>query len=132
MEILKFAKFFHVFFLFLWLGSLVMLFNWLKIKANGLECRKHYFSFQLPCMLIAIFLGIFLLINSPEKLKQGWFHMKLTGALALIVCDIWSGRQSVIYARTGHYKSQKLGAVVRVLTFVFLLLTLAAIYVIKK
>jgi uncharacterized membrane protein len=132
MDIVKLVKLFHVFFLTLWLGSFVTLFPLLKAKLSGPFLRSRYLNFQLPCMILTILLGIVLLINSPEKLKMGWFHMKLTGALGLIICDLISGKMALFKARTGELKSKKRTLALQIITILFLLLTLAAIYIVKK
>lgn len=132
MDFVKFAKLFHVFFLFLWVGGLVALISFLKVGTNRVFCRKHYFMLQLPCMIIAVALGIFLLVQSPEKLRLGWFHMKLTGALGLIFCDIWAAKGLSSKGLERAQKSRGSYWFMQGCTVLFLLLSLSAIYLIKK
>ena len=80
MDIVKLAKLLHIFFLILWIGGLVALISFLRAGIDKAFCRRHYFTMQLPCMVIAIALGVLLLINDPTKLR---FDLSGTGSATL-------------------------------------------------
>jgi uncharacterized membrane protein len=46
---------------------------------------------QFPCMILAVLLGLILWSQLDLSHKPGWFHMKLTFALGLVVCDLVCG-----------------------------------------
>lgn len=83
-------------------------------------------------MLLAIFTGLLLLLMNPLKLQQGFFHMKLTGAMALIACDIWIGRQAYLFTQKGIVKSKKTLWTAQVIIFFLLLCILTAIIAWQK
>ena len=83
-------------------------------------------------MILAILTGISLIALNPAKLQQGFFHMKLTAAFALIACDIWMGRQAYFFAQNGTVKSPRALWIAQVLIFFFLLFALTAIIAWQK
>jgi uncharacterized membrane protein len=127
---MKVIKVFHFLFLFLWLGSLALMPALIREKFSG--CYRFYKKYELPCMIFAILTGISLLVMNPTKLQQGFFHMKLTGAFALIACDIWIGRQAKFFAQNGTVKSQRALWIAQVFIFFFLVFTLTAIIAWQK
>lgn len=85
-----FLKLLHLFALFLWLGGLLALLR-LSVGGGTQALRALYLRVDLPCMVVAIGAGVVLLLHMPEKMKMGWFHLKLTCALGLVVCDVLCG-----------------------------------------
>jgi putative membrane protein len=134
---MAFLKVFHIFFLFLWLGSLFFL-SRLLARIDRVEKRVHeemipllqkiYWTTELPSMCIVIVLGLALfMIKGVSLMKGGWFHMKLTFALLLIVTDILMGRALF---KPGRKKSSYFYTL-HILALFFFFLILVSIYIIK-
>lgn len=130
----SFAPFFklvHVFFIILWIGSLLTL-SRLMSKASHSDAKeqykKVYFTLDLPSMIIAIIFGIILLFNVPINFKAGWFHAKMTGAIGLILCDIWLLGGFMCPKRA----KKRFSPIHFVITCLVLLLTLSAIYLMRN
>ena len=118
-------KLFHLFFLFLWVGTLFIMPTLLRERVES--CYKIYKRFEFPCMVLALVFGIFLLLTRPEKLKNGFFHMKLTAVLGLVGCDLWVGSMVTQFAKKGFAPSRKRTLIVQVLIICLLFLLLCAI-----
>lgn len=94
------VKFFHVLFVFIWIGGLLSL-----TRLMGYHCKEEdqvqrrlallykrmYFFVQMPSMILAVVCGLILWATTDLSYHPGWFHMKLTFASVLIVCDVISG-----------------------------------------
>lgn len=98
--VMNILKLFHVFFLFSWIGSLLVLTRICRDQAKEPRSvqesflpflRKIYLRGDLPMMIAALITGIALLMIVPFEWKAGWFHMKLMFAVFLIACDIFTG-----------------------------------------
>ncbi len=98
-------KVFHLFFLYLWLAHLFVLPACLREKMTA--CYRLYKRVELPCMILALSLGVVLLLMMPHKLKNGLFHLKLTAVLGLVGCDIWVGRTSYLFATKSLMPSRR-------------------------
>ncbi|MDB6081889.1 MAG: hypothetical protein JWO53_1161 [Chlamydiia bacterium] len=83
-------------------------------------------------MILALILGGFLLSTNPEKMRSGWFHMKLTGVIGLIGCDIWSGLLARQFSRYGLQKRQWVYFLLQGLILFFIFVILAGILLGKK
>lgn len=95
------AKFFHVLFVFIWIGSLMTLTRFMGYHVKeedatqvrlALLYKRIYSLVQFPCMVVAVTLGLFLWYHLDLSYRPGWFHMKLFFAFGLIVCDLICGR----------------------------------------
>ncbi|HXF29606.1 MAG TPA: CopD family protein [Chlamydiales bacterium] len=89
---MNWIKLFHLFFVILWIGSLFVMPYLLLQKFEG--AKKLYWRLQFPCMIAAISLGVYLLIQNPVRMKIGFFHMKLTAVCFLIGLDLWIGKMA--------------------------------------
>ena len=62
-----------------------------KVRAASAALgRKVYLTLTLPAGLLLVGAGIYLLVQDPQQvgyLKQGWFHMKLTIAILILIVD---------------------------------------------
>ena len=127
MDLVKMCKVCHLFFLMMWLGSLMVL-PFFAIRQESIKplLQKMYKMHQLPSMLMALLFGIILFVLQPSQMKAGWFHMKLTAAVALVTVDIAIGRELA----KEHMKKVKI-IFLNVLTISFLLMALIAVYVVK-
>lgn len=94
-------KMLHVLFLFVWIGSLLSLTRFLgylpqeeSLVQTRLAklCKRIYLFVELPSLILAVVLGLILLIPLKFGPSAGWFHMKMTFAVALVICDIICGR----------------------------------------
>lgn len=125
-QLIPYFKLFHLFFLFVWIGSLLYL---TRLLGNGEKndrlLQKIYFYTDLPAMCLAIGLGLILLFFKGVDMR-GWFHMKLTFALLLVALDIMTGR--AIFRRSG---AKKYFRYLHFLVYLFLFAILFAVYVLK-
>ncbi|MEZ5314776.1 MAG: CopD family protein [Chlamydiales bacterium] len=95
---MAFLKFFHVLFLFIWIGALFIL-TWMLgylIKKSDMEAmncldKRIYFYLDLPAMILAILFGGLILLFKETNWKAPWLHMKLTFAFLLIMSDMICG-----------------------------------------
>ena len=134
--VIQVVKLIHVASLLIWLGSLCVLIQlirrgsrWASLSEDSLQelYRKIYLSIDLPFFISAIGTGIFLFLCKDVNAKAGWFHMKMTGMLLLVLCDLWTART------IGIFQKKTLGSarVLQAMYIVALLLTLSAIYVVR-
>lgn len=98
-----YLKMFHLLFIIIWMGTLLTLTRLLGYhvkldEATQLKMAKVYkriYNFvDMPSMIAAIILGLFLLMTkaSSMDLSQGWFHMKMTFVVLLVVVDVACGK----------------------------------------
>ncbi len=124
-------KFFHVFFVFLWIGSLVTLsglFAHQKELSKELSrlLRKTYLSIDLPAMCLAVGLGVILLVTKTDlNWKAPWLHMKLMFAAFLIISDLVFARALLKGKLASWHK------MLHCLIVLFLIGVLVAIYIMK-
>lgn len=130
------VKLIHITSLLIWLGSLAVL---IQLMRNGLRwtsmsgdsvgevCRKIYLRMDLPFFILTIGTGIFLFLYKDVNAKAGWFHMKMTGMLLLVACDIWVARTIGIYKK----KELRCSRLLPLFFAVSLLVALSAIYVVR-
>ena len=94
-------KLLHVICVFIWIGNLLCLTRLMgyRVKEDAVtqaglaRILKRMYSFiSLPSMCLALLFGFILLPSIDLRDAGGWFHMKLTMAFGLIVCDIATGR----------------------------------------
>lgn len=133
-------KLLHVLFIFIWIGSLLALTRLMGYHAKQTEetqrslgkiYRRMYLLVDLPAMVLAIFLGVVLLVLKGINLKAGWFHMKMTFTVLLVICDIYAGRQAFYLSK--HLVGGK-GVKYKILhglTALFLIGVLVSIYIFK-
>lgn len=114
-------KIVHIFAIILWLGPLFLL-QQLSCMAT-FELKKLYLRIDVPAMIIALISGGILLYLKGVDMKAGWFHMKMTGVLGLVLIDVWTG--------FSLSKARPIGRICKILYFVFTLLVLYAVYVVK-
>lgn len=136
-----FFKLFHVFFLFVWIGTLLNLTYLLSFhnkESTALQSslariyRRIYFRLDLPAMILALGSGIAAICLKDMDWKAPWIHMKLTFVALLIGCDIIAGWRIV---KLGSAPIQGKGVGYKILyvaTLLILLGILAAIYILKK
>ena len=124
-------KLLHVFLIFTWIGSLISLTRIIQCadSENGLKnllFKKVYMCVELPSMLGAIVLGFVLVCWNGINFKAGWFHMKMTFAIALVFCDLLLLRTFLTK------KSLKRGIyILQTSVVLFLFAVLFSIYVMK-
>jgi len=53
--------------------------------------HRMYRLVQFPCMVVAVVLGLILWSGLDLSYKPGWFHMKLTFAIGMVICDLVCG-----------------------------------------
>lgn len=86
----EFFKVGHLFFVIVWVGSLLLLSYLMSLRDISLSLVKRlYVRFDFPAMLLAIFFGILLLLTKLTLFKQPYFHLKLTLVFLLIVVDLF-------------------------------------------
>jgi uncharacterized membrane protein len=103
MKILSIVKLIHVIFVILWLGTLFCILQLMRLskKAPPVEvdkiaslCRTLYARFDLSFCIGAIASGLLLLFFQENwNYKAGWFHMKMTGVIGLLIIDFLVGRK---------------------------------------
>jgi uncharacterized membrane protein len=133
--VLQVVKLIHVASLIIWLGTLFVLIQLITrdlkfINRGDLQrlCRKIYLGIDLPVFILAITTGIILFFCKEANTKAGWFHMKMTGMLLLVFCDIWTARLISVFKKRPLRKNRALQGVY----VVSLLLTLSAIYFVRN
>jgi putative membrane protein len=91
----------HVLTVFIWIGTLLSLTRVMgyQVKEDAETqlriakiCQRMYSLVQLPCMILSIVFGVFLLSSVNFSYNPGWFHMKMTFTMGLVVCDIFCGK----------------------------------------
>ncbi len=134
------VKLFHVFVVFIWMGSLLMLSRLLAFQAKeppeiqkkiGKILKRMYLGVDLPSMLLTIVLGATSIIIKGVNWKAPWLHMKLMFVFFLIVCDFYIGRKIILHSEepiTGKGRSFKIFHSVAGLCFIGVLV---AIYILK-
>lgn len=94
-------KLIHVLSAFIWVGNLLCLTRLMGYHVREDQAtqvnlarlyKRMYFFISLPMMFLTVILGAVLLLNFQNGVSMGWFHMKLTFAMGLIVCDFFCGR----------------------------------------
>lgn len=118
-------KVFHLFFLFLWIGSLITLTRFASINPILPLFRKAYLFFDLPLMILAVGIGIILLFMKGIPIKEGWFHMKMTFVILLVVVDAMTGR--LIF----HPKKRLYFQLLHITTLLLVLGILVALYILR-
>lgn len=132
--VLQVVKLIHVTSLIIWLGTLFVLIYLINkdlklINRVDLQqlCRKIYLRIDLPIFILAIGTGIILIACKEVNAKAGWFHMKMTGMLLLVFCDIWTARLISVFKGRPMRRS-------RILQLVYIasvLLSLSSIYLVR-
>lgn len=124
--IMVFLKLFHLFFLFVWLGSLLFITRaGSVIERSGL--KSIYITTNLPSMSLALTFGIILFIMRGASFQGGWFHMKLTMVSFLVLTDILVGKK--LFGKTQISKKYFLST--HFMIVFLLLMVLFSIYVLK-
>lgn len=130
-------KFFHVLFIFVWMGSLLMLTRLLAYQAKESDeifCamnrvnKRIYLFIDLPSMVLAVSLGIASILLKEMDWKAPWLHLKLTFAFFLICCDVMCGTLIL----KGRRHSKAFYQILHGLTGLFLIVVLVAIYILKQ
>ncbi len=134
-------KFFHVLFVFIWIGSLLMLTRLLGYQVKERPeiqlaihriSRRIYTFIDFPSMLLAVSFGVALLFIKEIDWKAPWLHIKLTFAFCLILSDLICG---YLILRKGQNFRQRRGVGYQIfhgLTGIFLIIVLVAIYIVKN
>src|SRR3954468_19364438 len=125
-------KFFHFLFLFIWVGSLLSLnclLGYFSQEKKDPRLRSMYFFVDLPSMVVAVICGIFLFILKGAHFNEGWFHMKLTFIILLVITDIITGR-TICRLKDGEGKKFKF-KILHGLTILFLIGILFSVTVMK-
>lgn len=132
-------KLLHVVIIFIWVGNLLALTRLLgylpKEDSSTQErlvriYRRMYLLIDLPAMILAVSLGTTSFILGTTDWHAGWFHMKITFVIFLIVCDILCGRYIFSFKR--KQRSAVTFKVLHVLTAVILIGALSSIYVVRN
>lgn len=135
-----FIKLLHVLFIFIWIGSLLTLTRLLGYLAKeepsvqirlAKICKKMYFFVDLPSMILSVAFGIIYLYYATFGQSLGWFHMKLTFAVGLIVCDIICGKM-IFNLGKKNPKSALKYKILHGVTALLLIGTLASIYLVRN
>jgi uncharacterized membrane protein len=130
-------KLLHVLFIFIWIGSLLMLTRLLGYQAKETDAafqvmnrinKRMYFFIDLPSMVLAVVFGLLLLFLKDTNWKAPWLHMKLLFAFLLIVCDLICG---TLIAK-GKRHPRLFYQIFHGITGLFLILVLIAIYILKQ
>lgn len=134
-------KVLHVLFIFVWIGNLLCLTRFLgylckedpatQIRLAKI-CKRMYLFADLPSMILAIVLGLVLLYYVQFGQSLGWFHMKMTFALLLIICDIVCGKMIFTINKQGFATSCVKYKILHSLTALMLIGTLISIYVVRN
>lgn len=134
---MAFLKLFHVLCVFIWIGCLLALTRLMiyqvkesvevQVRLSSIY-KRMYFFIDLPAMVLAIVSGIALFFIKKVDWSGGWLHMKLTFVVFLIACDVVMAFQiqRPIVGKGVGYK------VLHGLVLLFLILTLASIYILKQ
>jgi|ERR1700722_9169337 len=134
-------KLFHVFVVFVWIGSLLTLSRLSAYQAKeppdiqlkfGKILRRMYLTVDLPAMLLTIGLGVTSVFVKGVDWKAPWLHMKLTFAFLLILCDLLVGRQIILHSKkpiAGSGRSYKIFHGIAGVCFIGILV---AIYIMKR
>lgn len=95
------VKLIHIILIFIWMGTLLTLtrlVDMLKKEDDSIQKRmlqiykRVYLLVDLPSMLGSICLSFLLIFLKGANFKAGWFHMKMTFALLLIISDLLFAR----------------------------------------
>lgn len=95
---------FHLFGVIFWIGSLLLIASLLAMVDNEVGVAKERFImvastlFYGGCNIggaVAIILGILLMIEEPELIRQGWLHVKLGLVFILLLVHLRLHRRIV-------------------------------------
>jgi putative membrane protein len=134
-------KLIHVLFIFIWIGGLLTLTRLLgylskeNVEVQGRLariCKRIYLFVDLPAMIIAIAAGLYLLFQVQFGASMGWFHMKMTFAVLLVVCDIICGKMIFSINRLGKAPGSKRYKILHSVTALLLIGTLCSIYLVRN
>jgi protoporphyrinogen IX oxidase len=134
-------KVLHVLFIFVWIGTLLCLTRFLGYLSKeepstqirlAKICKRMYLFVDLPSMILAIVLGLVLLFYTKFGQSMGWFHMKMTFALALVICDIICGKMIFNLNKQGFAKGSIKYKILHSITALMLIGTLVSIYVVRN
>ena len=134
-------KLFHLFFLFVWMGSLLALTRFLgylpkeepSVQNRILRIlRRTYLMIDLPSMSLSLILGVLLFIAKGVDFSQGWLHMKLTFVAFLIVCDIVTGRSILRLSRENKSCRGVRYKILHGVTALSLIALLVSVYIVKN
>jgi len=99
---MEIVKLLHVLAVFIWIGNLLALTRLMgyHVKQEAETQKRLAAIYQrmvrfigVPSMILAITCGVVLLGGLDLSHKPGWFHMKLTFLLGLIIADVCVMRQ---------------------------------------
>lgn len=102
-------KLFHVFVVFLWIGSLLMLSRFLAYQAKeppevqlkiGRMLKRFYLAVDLPSMILSVGLGFTSIFIKGVDWRAPWLHMKLLFVFFLIVFDLIIGKLTLKHSLT--------------------------------
>lgn len=96
--------------------------------------RMHKFA-NWGGLGLMVVTGLVLLVWDPAGkgyMKQGYFHMKLTGILALVVCDVIFARKLFRLEGEGPQPGAAFFRIMHGIVGLALLLTLAALFLVRK
>jgi protoporphyrinogen IX oxidase len=133
------VKLFHVFAVFIWVGSLLMLSRFLAYQAEespemqlkfGKILKRMYFAVDLPAMVVTLALGMTSLFIKKVDFKAPWLHMKLTFVFLLLLCDLYVGKRIILHSK-GVAKGRRRYKVFHGLAGLFFIGILVAIYIMK-
>lgn len=134
-------KIVHLFFVFVWIGSLLILSRLLtyfhretpEVQTRlALIFRKMYLFVDLPSLILTVVSGLILFTLTTFGPSLGWFHMKITFVLLLIVADIFLGKEIIklqtkpITGKEVRYK------ILHYIIVLFLIGTLCSIYAVRN
>jgi uncharacterized membrane protein len=132
------VKLFHVFAVFIWVGSLLTLSRFLAYQAEeppetqlkfGKILKRMYFAVDLPAMVVTVALGLTSLFIKKVDFKP-WLHMKLTFVFFLLLCDLYVGKKIILHSK-GVAKGRRRYKVFHGLAGLFFIGILIAIYIMK-
>jgi putative membrane protein len=138
--IMAIIKLFHVFAVFIWVGSLLTLSRLLAYQAKepgeiqlklGKILKRMYLAVDLPAMLLTIALGLTSIFVKGVNWKAPWLHMKLTFVFMLIVCDFFIGKKIILHSKEPIQGRGRRYKVFHSLAGLFFIGILIAIYIFK-
>jgi putative membrane protein len=95
---------FHVFGVVFWVGSLLVISSMMRLAPDEVgaarealvgAARRLFMRSANIGAVITISLGIALIVNEPQVLKEGWLHIKLLFVLGMLFCHFWLYRRIV-------------------------------------
>lgn len=97
---MAYVKAFHLLFVFIWVGNLMALTRFMgyhvkedantQMRLAALYKRMYQFV-GLPSMIFALLLGAVLIHRVNQEDGLGWFMIKISCAIGLVVCDVACG-----------------------------------------